>query len=86
MKIFFRFFSYLILASLISGCATLATRVSKSDFENDYYPATKQDTQWVSDDQLPLLGRFLLLADYPLSIAFDTILFPWDFFTVEDGA
>ena len=64
--------------SVSSGCATVHTRLGNSNYSGELYPATKQTTDWVSDSDIPLIGRAVMILDYPFSLVSDTILLPFD--------
>lgn len=84
-------FVALALASM-SGCATVFTRCLHVDCGPDYYlygkpvvcsyRATRFDVQtieYVDDDaSVEVLATITAILDLPLSLAIDTVCFPWD--------
>ncbi|RMG44828.1 MAG: YceK/YidQ family lipoprotein [Candidatus Dadabacteria bacterium] len=68
----------LLFLLLLSSCATMQTRTASTDYDDSLYPATQQDLDWITDDDIHFLGRTLMLADVPLSFISDTVLIPYD--------
>jgi uncharacterized protein YceK len=69
-----------VFLMMCSGCATFLARSENTggfmNFHNDgLYPATRLDATLIGVD--PLLGGLFLL-DLPISLTFDTLLFPLD--------
>jgi len=76
----FLFLGFLLM--ICSGCATFLARTEGTggfmSFHNDgLYPATRLDAEFIMSD--PWLGGLSLL-DLPMSLAFDTLLLPYDAF------
>ncbi len=65
---------------LLSSCATITVRTSEHEWEEDVYPATQQDAEWIFDEDIHIVGRVLMVADWPISIVTDTVLLPYDWF------
>lgn len=71
---------FLFCAHLLTGCATIHTRISETSYSDSLYPATQQDLEWFDDSELPVVGRILLIPDLAPSLVFDTVLIPVDYF------
>ena len=76
----------LLLLMLNTSCSSILTR--KSEF--DHYPATYPGVKWDYGMFINSSGRTFesmmqlgSIIDFPVSLVFDTLLFPYDYFAVQ---
>lgn len=65
----------------LTGCSSVMTHAGPN---KELYSGTKNNVNMLSDDETGWAIKPLVILDFPFSAVLDTLLLPYDYYTVSD--
>ncbi|MEQ4924521.1 YceK/YidQ family lipoprotein [Proteus hauseri] len=71
----------ILFMTSLTGCSSVMTHAGPN---KDLYSGTKNNVSMLSDEETGWAIKPLVILDFPFSAVLDTLLLPYDYYTISD--
>lgn len=77
--------NFVLITSSIASLTGCSSIVSHTGGNQGYYLGTKANHEMITNSNTEWTVKSLAIADYPFSLAMDTLMLPWDYFRRQNS-